>query len=72
MIVDFEFPFRFGFNAHVVVPALIALCFDLAAPTRRIAVLFFISNMLVKRHSDFLELGFLSVGGSMGDLGLLS
>ena len=27
--------------------------------------------MLVKRHSDFLVLGFLSVGGFMGDLGLL-
>ena len=36
------------------------------------AVFFFTYNMLVKRHSDFLALGFLSVGGFMGDLGLLS
>ena len=67
----FDFPFRFGFNAHVVVPALIAMRFDLAALTRWIAVLFLTSNMLVKRHSDFLTLGLLTGVGVMVDLGML-
>ena len=39
---------------------LIFLHFDLAAPIQRGAVLFFTSDMLVKRHSDFPELGFLT------------
>ena len=61
----------FCFNGYGVGTVLIALRFDLAALTRRIAILFFISNMLMKRHSDFSALGLLSVGGVMGDLGLL-
>ena len=36
----FEFSFRFCFNAHGVVTYLIALRFDLAAPTRRVEVFF--------------------------------
>ena len=67
----FEFPFRFGLNAHGVVPYLIDLRFVLAAPTQRIAVFFFTYNILVKTHSDFLSLSFLSGVGVMVDLGLL-
>ena len=67
-----KFNFRFGFNAHGVVTALIALRSDLEAPTQQILVFFFTSNMLVKIHSDFTALGLLSVGGVMGYLGLLS
>ena len=72
MVVYFEFPFRFFFNAHSVFLALIVLCFNLAAPTQRIEVLFFTYNMVVKRHSDFIALGFLNGVGVMEDLGLLS
>ena len=71
LLLIFKFPFRFGFNSHGLVPALIALRFDLAAPTRPIAFLFFASNMLVKRHSYFLALGFLTGVGVMGNMGLL-
>ena len=35
---------------------LTAFRFDLAAPTRRVAVLFFTFNMLVKRNGDFIAL----------------
>ena len=67
----FEFSFIFCFNAHGVAPYLIALRFDLAAPTRRVAVYFFTYNMLVKRHSDLIALGFLTGIDVMGDMGLL-
>ena len=65
-----EFTFHFDFNNHCVVSALISLWFYLAAPTQRIAI-FFTCNMLVKRHSDFIALGLLTVVGVMGDMGLL-
>ena len=55
----------------MVVPDLIYLRFVLEALTQWIAVLFFTSNMLVKRHCDFPALSFLSVDGVMGDMGLL-
>ena len=45
--------------------------FDLAAPNRWVAVFFFKSIILVKRHSDFLALSLLNGVGAMGDLGLL-
>ena len=72
LVVYFRISFFFDFNVHGVVPALIVLHFDLAAPTRRVAVFFFTSNMLVKIHSDFLVLGLLTGVGVMIDLGLLS
>ena len=68
----FEFHFRFGFNVHGVVPYLIALRFDLEAPTQQVAVLFFTSKMLVKRHSDFLAFGFLTGVDIMVYTGMLS
>ena len=68
----FEFSFRFYFNAHGVVPYLIVLRSDLEAPTRRVAVLFFTSNMLVKRHSDFIALSLLDDVDVMGYMELLS
>ena len=71
LIAYFEFPFRFGFSAHGVVPDLIALLFNLSAPNQRIAVFFFTSNILVKRNSDFLALDLLTGVGVMGDMGLL-
>ena len=49
---------------------LIDLRLDLAAPTWRVAVLFFTYNMLVKRHSDFLAIGFLTGVDVMGYTGL--
>ena len=67
----FDFSFHFVFFSHSVVPALIDLRFDLAAMNLRIEKLFFTSNMLVKIHSDFLALGFLTGVGVMGSLGLL-
>ena len=50
---------------------LIALRFDLAAPTLQVVVLFFTSNMLVKSHSSFLALGLLTGVYVMGDMVLL-
>ena len=46
------------------------LCFYFAAPIRRFAVLFLTSNMLVKRHSDFLALYFLAGVDVIGKLGM--
>ena len=46
--------------------------FDLEDPTRQVAVFFFMSYMVVKRHSDFLALSFLTDVDVMGDMGLLS
>ena len=64
----FALPFRFFFNSHVVVPYLITLCLDSAYPTRRVAVFFLTPNMLVKIHSGFLSLGFLTGADVMGDM----
>ena len=71
LIVDFKFSLCCDLNNHGVVPPLIDLYFNLSAPNQQMAVLFFTSNMLVKRHSDFLSLGFLTGVGVMVDLGLL-
>ena len=68
----FESTFLFGFNAYVVVPYCNALRFYLEYLTRRVAVLFFTYNMLVKRHGDFIVLGFLTGVDVMGYMGLLS
>ena len=63
-----EFNFRFGSNAHSVVPDLIALRFNLASPTRQIAVFFFTSNIVMKGQSDFIALGLLIGVYVMGDM----
>ena len=49
-----------------------ALRLAFVAPTRRFAVLFLTYNMLVKRHSDFLLLGFLTGVDVKGRIGLSS
>ena len=64
----FEFPVFFGFNAQGVVQYLIDLHFDLEYLNRRVAVFFFTSNMLAKRHSDLLALGFLTGVDFMGNM----
>ena len=61
----------FGFNAHGVVPDLIALRCFLGDTTQQLAVIFFIPNMLVKRHRDFIALGFLTGVDVMGYMRLL-
>ena len=66
----FDFAFRFCFNAHGRVTYLIALRYDLEAPTQRVSVFFFTSKMLVKRHSDFIALGLLNGVDFMRDMGL--
>ena len=48
-------PFTF-LLVHSIFPTLMALRFDFEYSTLRIAVLFLTSNMLVNKHSDFLEL----------------
>ena len=70
-LLIFEFPFRFGFNTHGLVGDLIALSFDLAAPTWRIAVFFFAYNTLLKRYSYFQELFLFTGVCIMVDMGLL-
>ena len=56
----FKCPFCFVLLVHKVLPTFVALHLDFAAPTRRLAILFLTSNMLVKRYSDFLSLCFLT------------
>ena len=50
----------FFFLVHRLLPTFLDLRLDFAAPTRRFSVLFLTFNMMVKRHSDFLALGFLT------------
>ena len=57
---------------HRILPTLMALSFYFAAPTRRFSVFCLTSNMLLKRNSDFLTLGFLTVVCVIIKLGLLS
>ena len=71
LIVDILIYLSLFSIAHGVVPDLFALRLNLVAPTRQISVFFFTSNMLVKRHSDFIALGFLTSAGVMGYMGLL-
>ena len=68
----FECPFLFVLLVHRLLPNLMALRFDFSVPTRRFDVFFLTSNMLVKRHSDFLALYFLTVVWVIGKLGLSS
>ena len=72
VIIDFWMPFSFFFFVHRVVTNFMALCFGFAAIIRRFAVFGLISNMLVKRHSDLLALGFLTGVDIIGTLGILS
>ena len=60
LIVCFLVSFSLYFIARGVVPALISLRSDLAAPTQQIVVIFFTYNMLVKIHSGFLALSLLT------------
>ena len=48
-----------------------AMRLDFAATIRRFAVLYLTSNMFVNKHSDFLELGFLTGDDVICTLGLL-
>ena len=57
---------------HRLLPTFMAPRFDFAAPTRNFAVFFLTSNMLVKRHIDFLALGYLTYFWIIGKLGLSS
>ena len=50
----------FFFLVHRLLPTFLDLRLDFAAPTRRFSVLFLTFNMMVKRQSDFLALGFLT------------
>ena len=54
----YKYPFCFVLLVHRILPNFMALRFHFAAPTRHFAVFFLTWNMLVKRHSDFLALGF--------------
>ena len=63
-------PFLTFFNAHGVFPYLVALRLDLAARTKGVAVFFFKSKVLGKRHSDFQARGFLTGVDVMVDIGL--
>ena len=72
LLIDFKCPFRFIFLVHWLVPNFMALRFDFANTIRRFAVFGLTSNMLVNRHSDFLELGFLTGVYGIRTLGLLS
>ena len=60
LLVDFLMPFSFFLFVRRLVPTLMALCFYFEATIRRFSVFCLTSNMLVKRHSDFLALGFLT------------
>ena len=66
----FELPFCFVLLVHRLLPTFMDLRLDFAAPTRRFAVFFLTSNMLVKRHSDFLALYFLAGVDVIGKLGM--
>ena len=68
----FKHPFRFGFLVHRLLPTLRALRLDFAATIRRFSVFGLTSNMLVKRYSAFLALGFLTGVYFVGILVLLS
>ena len=65
-------PFSVFFLIHRLVPTLMNLCFGFAAPIRCFAVFFLTSNMMVKRHSDFLVLCFLTGVDFIGALVMLS
>ena len=72
LLIDFWMPFSFFFLVHRLLPTFMALRLDFSAPTQSFAVFGLTSNMLVKRHSDFLALGFLTIVDVIGKLGLSS
>ena len=63
-------PFSFFESVHRIFPTLMALRYDFSDSTRRIAVLFLTSNMLVNKHSDLLVHGFFTVVWVMRKLGM--
>ena len=71
MTINFWMPYSFFFWVHRLLPTLMALCFDFWAPIQCFDAFGLASNMLVKRHSDFLALFFNGVG-VIGISGLLS
>ena len=72
MFIYFVGTFLFVILDHSILHAMISLCFDLSAPTRRTAVLFLKSKTSVNIWSDFLALIFLKIIGGPDDIGLLS
>ena len=64
--------FSFFLLVYRLLPTVMALRLDFAATIRCLAVFRLKSNMLVKRHSNFLELGFFTGVDAIGTLGLLS
>ena len=56
---------------HMLLPTFMVLHLYFAAPTQRFAIFFLTFNMLVNKHSDFLELDFLKGVYLRGTLGLL-
>ena len=56
----------------MILTTLMDLRLDFAAPIQRFDVFFLTLNMLVKRHSDFLALGFMTGVDVIGTLGLSS
>ena len=61
MIIYFLMPFFFMFLVERLLHTFMAFRLDFVATKRRFAVLGLTSNMLVNKHSDLLELGFLLV-----------
>ena len=72
MFIYFVGTFLFVILDHSILHAMISLCFDLSAPTRRTAVLFLKSKTSVNIWSDFLALIFLKIIRGPDDIGLLS
>ena len=60
-----------NFSPLIRVPHRIDFQFDSEAPTRRTAVLFLTSKILVNRWKDFLAMNFLTIMGGTGDIELL-
>ena len=72
LLIDFWILFSLLFQWLWYSSGFIAFSLDLSAPTCWSAVFFFIPNMLVKTHSDFLALRFLTGVYVMGYMELLS
>ena len=70
--IDFLWPSRFGILYHNILPALIALRFDLAALNRQEAVFGLTTNFSENWWSDFLVLGCLTGTDGPDDILLLS
>ena len=62
----------FSFLVHRLLLTFMALCLDFASTIIHFSAFYLTYNMLVKRHIDFLALGFLTGVDVIGKLGLLS